>query len=717
MSSSRGRRGSAVGGTVGGSRSTIPRTPSPLITGPRSRKNTPGSSSSSPVSSPTVTKAKSKSSSVEKQSDVTVEITDSPSSVSLCRSLIDPSKCPCNRSLDSWKTDCSKCHQYWHTQCVTLDGLDKDEINKLVNWLCPFCYTAPVATTEIVDSSSCMTCRNTRTLRDANHAVEVSAAAANIKLSLDHDRLSLDHDMENIAGSMSMLSNEISIKCIEAEIKQLHESCQTDIRKLVNEVTELKSELTKRTSAPLQAPPASPSSIHEHDAFLKSVSDKLDAIINAQHDSPGLCPPPQAPSPLEPDHAAALEHSQVPHSEPTTEFITVDEAQRLINFFDTCSFTKENGHSVTSFGESYAYTGSKSSNNVPPIPDELKPIFDKVQSLQTELYSSRYNNDDQAAPIINSCLINKYECADSYLPRHSDSEVTIHPESSIFTVSLGQSCNLKFVERRSGSESVLACPDRSLYHMTRRSQEVFDHLIERGSINSGVRYSLTFRCVSWTNKNSTCLLGDSNTGLLKFGDDKRGTFGKLMPGRKFWSPRIDDIDPVSCMGYANVVLLCGINDIRQPDVEIENDVAGCYNKLKLKIKQIQCLSPSTKAVFVCRLLPTKEPQLNCKVDTFNRLIFFDLVPSCRNVVYVEGFEKFAHNHVLADELSKQFDRHGRPDMLHLNRSGARVLAGLIKHSIFLRLNGGVDKRRHTSYVNGRLYRSVASDPPAPQRRR
>ena len=143
-----------------------------------------------------------------------------------------------------------------------------------------------------------MTCRNTRTLRDANHAVEVSAAAANIKLSLDRDRLSSDHGMENIAGSMSMLSNEISIKCIEAEIKQLHESCQTDIRKLVNEVTELKTELTKRSSAPLQAPPALPSSIHEHDAFLKSVSDKLDAIINAQHDSPGLCPPPQAPSPL-----------------------------------------------------------------------------------------------------------------------------------------------------------------------------------------------------------------------------------------------------------------------------------------------------------------------------------------------------------------------------------------------------------------------------------
>ena len=320
------------------------------------------------------------------------------------------------------------------------------------------------------------------------------------------------------------------------------------------------------------------------------------------------------------------------------------------------------------------------------------------------------------APVINSCLVNKYEGTDSYLPRHSDREVTIHPESSIFTLSLGQSCDIKFIERSSGTETVHPCPTRSLYQMSRRSQEVFDHQIERGSVSGGVRYSLTFRSVCWKNKNATCLLGDSNTGLLRFGSDKRGTFGELMPGQKFWAPRIQDIDPVSCMGYANVVLLCGINDVRQPDVTSKNAVAECYNKLKLKVNQIQQLSPKS-TVFVCRLLPTKDHQLNMKVDTFNRLIFFDMVPTCKDVVCVDRFWKFARNHVLADELSKPFDRHGRPDVLHLNRSGVRMLAGLIKQSVFLRLNGGVDRRRHTGRVNGRLYANVARDPPAPQRRR
>ena len=257
--------------------------------------------------------------------------------------------------------------------------------------------------------------------------------------------------------------------------------------------------------------------------------------------------------------------------------------------------------------------------------------------------------------------------------------------------------------------------DRSLYIMSRRSQEVYSHMIERGSISDGIRYSLTFRAVSWTNKNCTSLHGDSNTGLLRFGSDKRGTFGELMPGQKFWAPRIDDINPVSCMGYANVVLHCGINDVRQPDVKSENDIADCYNKLKLKIKQIKKLSPSTRAVFVCQLLPTGDLQLNFKVDSFNRLIHFDLLPTCKDVVRVKGFMKFACNRVLAEELSKQFDRNGRPDTLHLNKSGARVLAGLIKQSVFTRLNGGADRRHHIGKVNGRLYSNVASDPPAPQR--
>ncbi|KAL5252975.1 hypothetical protein ACHWQZ_G015666 [Mnemiopsis leidyi] len=310
------------------------------------------------------------------------------------------------------------------------------------------------------------------------------------------------------------------------------------------------------------------------------------------------------------------------------------------------------------------------------------------------------------APQINSILINKYEGSNSYLPKHSDREATIHPESSIFTLSLGQRCVVKFTERLTGMEVTQTCPNRSLYTMSRRSQEVYDHEIEQGSLPDGIRYSLTFRSVSWMNKNSTSLHGDSNTRFLRFGSNKRGTFGEQMPGQKFWAPKIRDIDPVSCMGYSNVVLLCGINDIKESHIKCEKDVADCYAELKLKIKQIKLLSPSTKAVFVCQLLPTKDLTLNRKVNDFNKLLHFDLFPNCKDVEFVEGFGQFVCNRVLAAELSMHFDRLGRHDMLHLNRAGGRVLASLIKQSIFHRFHGGVDKRRHTGRVNGRLYSNV-----------
>ena len=254
--------------------------------------------------------------------------------------------------------------------------------------------------------------------------------------------------------------------------------------------------------------------------------------------------------------------------------------------------------------------------------------------------------------------------------------------------------------------------------MTRRSQEVFCHSIEKGSI-SEVRFSLTFRSVDWRHRNSTCLVGDSNTGQLRFGTCKRSSFGELMPGQRFWAPKIEDIDPRTCMGYGNVVLMCGINDIKSVDVQSDVRVAEIYCTLKSKIKQIHKLSPKCN-IFVCRLLPTKDRTLNEKVKSFNRLIYTDLLRTCSGVQVVGGFEKFAdHREMLADGLSKTFDRQGYPDLLHLNKFGVRILASLIKHSIFFRLHGGIDKRRRSGRLDGRLYSDAARNgpwnPPAPRR--
>ena len=73
--------------------------------------------------------------------------------------------CPCGVSdKNVWKIDCSKCGRYWHTSCLNMDGISKDSINKMVNYLCPFCYVPPVQNIDPT-TNVCFTCKNTDNLR------------------------------------------------------------------------------------------------------------------------------------------------------------------------------------------------------------------------------------------------------------------------------------------------------------------------------------------------------------------------------------------------------------------------------------------------------------------------------------------------------------------------------------------------------------------------
>ena len=735
-----------------------------------------------------------------------LDVTNSPAVSPLCRSLFDPSKCPCNISTGDYMIDCSACHQFWHLKCVTLDGLKKDG-NKLLNWTCPFCYVSPLPTTDLIDTSSCLTCRNTRTLRDANHAYEASKAAANLSAYLPSDETidklksisscseaikNIDFDqIRKASEAIDLFSVHIqhlltdgsvlsSMKNLETQIIKLNhlletspvssstvtspENCvklSSEITSLTNKLTaqntsfelfsecmeKLQSEVQQLSVQPVPSSDAAPAT----DQFLKDISEKLEKLCQNEpiissdikdlkqsmlsiQSSPPIpppppllpppllppsgCPPPPSTLPLPPPtpEPTPMPHKQTPVSDLMADFISESEAEQLKQFLTSCQFKKEKSHSVASFGVPYDYTGAKSAENVQPIPDSLQPLLGKINQLQNKLFLDKYQAEHSKmsqrpeAPVINSCLINKYDGPESYLPKHSDNEPIIHPESSIFTLSLGHSCMIKFEEHGTGTESSHLCTDRSLYHMTRRSQEVFSHSIDRESI-ADTRYSLTFRSIDWRHKNSTCLIGDSNTGHLQFGSCKRTTFGELMPGQRFWAPKTKDIDPSTCMGYSNVVLMCGINDIKGADVQCERQVTDIYCKLRSKIKQIQKLNPKCN-IFICRLLPTKDVILNKKVITFNRLIYSDLLRTCSGVQCVDGFEKFADQRkLLAGELSRTFDRAGLPDMLHLNKYGVRILASLIKSSIFLRIHGGIDRRRHTRRTDGRLYSGVLQGPP------
>ena len=707
-------------------RNTQPSTPSPL-TRPFRVKAGSGGSNRSEYVSPVYTKlSRGKSGSGsgsgsgrgEKSKNIDVDLSDAES---LCRSLWNTDKCPCNRSLGGWLIDCSHCKQCWHLECVTLDGLGKPDILKLINWRCPFCYVAPVSTAEYTTDDSCITCRNTRTLRDANHAFEVATAASHVKDS------AAKNEIDDLTSHPAIIASENSMKCIESEFKQLSDRCNQMFHDVSKNVAKLETDISNFISQPLSRTSDSPAS-ETHSMLLQKISDQLEVISLNQANASTAKPPNFPNPPVHLSHASTLsspstaEHHQQCNDGLLPEFIDENTTNSLMDFLQTSEFKSENGRSTLSFGEPYTYTGSKSSrDSATSFPAVLQPVVDKINKLQKDLFYANHpdlkkHENRHPPPIVNSCLVNRYTGPDSFLPSHSDNEITIHPESSIFTLSLGESAVVKFSvidsEPATANGTDITADHRSLYHMTRKSQDFFKHAIDKGSIANGTRFSLTFRSVSWKNRNSSCIIGDSNTGMLNFGTDKRSTFGELMPGQKYWAPCIKDIKPESCISYSNVVILCGINDIKKAEVNCLNDTRSLGNLLIDKIKQIKQLNPKCY-VSICPLLPTKSHELNQKVNFFNYVLASSIASMGPGVQCVEGFHGFAeHDGTLVGRLSKTLDRHGGLDMLHLNPFGARVLAGLIKRCIFFRLNGGVDRRRGPSNrVNGRPFNSVSSGPP------
>ena len=293
------------------------------------------------------------------------------------------------------------------------------------------------------------------------------------------------------------------------------------------------------------------------------------------------------------------------------DYIDQQTAEELVDLFDSSSadFKIENERSCLSYGERYDYLGSKSSKTPQAIPPPLRKLIDRI--------NNEFCSGDQ--PQVNSCLVNRFEGTASTLPRHSDDEPTIHPESSIFTVSLGTTCHVSFSDASTGIDEHKQLSDPgSLYVMTRRSQALFHHRIDAGEI-TGLRYSKTFRSVSSLNRNATCIIVDSNTGGLKFGSDPAKSFGKWLPGKRFFAPTVDSIDPYVSCGYRNCVILCGVNDLKQTDVKNQDDIDIIYNHLVSKIAQIQSINPGVH-VYVCPTIPSKLVDLNRKLIYFNSLI-------------------------------------------------------------------------------------------------
>ena len=347
-----------------------------------------------------------------------------------------------------------------------------------------------------------------------------------------------------------------------------------------------------------------------------------------------------------------------PYSDYKENYISEELAEEIKTFLDSEQFKSEGKREVISYGEKYKYMGSRSLDPK-PIPDILKPLLDSL--------------NEGLGYTMNQILVNRYTGKDACLPSHSDDEKDINPSSSIFTVSIGDQTNVSFCSTVDDEKKDLTVTHRSLYAMTRDSQNVFRHEILPNPSNR-VRYSLTFRHVHWTHLNSTYAVGDSNFGKIKFGEGK-GCVGKSTPGMRDFYPKVESINPHKCMSHSNIVVMCGTNNLKERDV----DVLTTYKIYKGKFEEIRRLN-SKGNLFVCPVLPSRNADINKNIIQFNRLIFDDLVKSNLNINVVHGFGGFVDSGGLL--RSALHDRRTSEDVLHINAAGYRILVGCIKRTIF-----------------------------------
>ena len=423
------------------------------------------------------------------------------------------------------------------------------------------------------------------------------------------------------------------------------------------------------------------------------IERKFREIKNSNSSSSPLPAPPPLVKPPSPAVTVNVPNPTEHIKDYRTNFITEDVESKLNDFLSEQNFENVRGRSVINYGEPYIYNGSpKNQNAAVPIPEPIKGVMDEIKS--------KFDNCD-----INQCTVNKYCDGSSGLSEHSDDERIIKPDSLIFSVSLGSQRDIKFRDVTTGSERVLTPDNRSLYVMSQPSQFLWTHRIDpvdpEDTGKSKVRYSLTFRCVGQSFVNSCIILGDSNTQHLSFGSGK-GQFGESLPGKRIETFHIRDIDAAKCIGYKNIVVHVGINDLRDRSPGKHKDdpnpcnIRAHFDNYIYKIAEIKKLCPKSRLI-VSPILPTKLMALNDRACHFNRLVW-DYVARFETSITILDVHCFLNQQGLLDDY---WGIYKKPwDKVHLGIYGIRMLAKIIKNCVKYKYVGPPEGRSFSSVLSG-----------------
>ena len=373
----------------------------------------------------------------------------------------------------------------------------------------------------------------------------------------------------------------------------------------------------------------------------------------------------------------SLVTNEKPYQSYAEEFLSQEELSGISNLLKKCKedskLKQENGHSVMTLGKPYHYTGSRTENQPPPIPVEIDAIIDKMMATLNLTHRP------------NSVLINHFESVtasnnnSSFLPFHCDDESVILPDSHILTLSVGGTREITFqhLHNPAQEEVKLSPASNSLYTMSRSSQAWYKHGIHATDQSVEERFSLTFRTVSEKYERSLIIIGDSNTKDIQFGSGA-GKVGESYPGKRVKAGYINQIDPKDCIGYTNIAIVCGTNNLRTDNIVHPSEVRNLVDKLADKLNKIKKLCPKSHIV-VMPVLPSRLPKMNKNIVMFNSLVA-DMLETCYSDISHPGlYHMLDANHLLADNLTRN------NDAIHLNGRGIACLVSMLKQSVYGRV--------------------------------
>lgn len=400
--------------------------------------------------------------------------------------------------------------------------------------------------------------------------------------------------LENLCSKISQDILNIQVKAPDPE------SCASSVSTDISEI--------RRAIENLRSSPTTP------------VDDKKEFLF-PEHDT---SMPPMLQQPPLPQHRNHTPHFPItqnpkrklpsgvtkgPFKSLSEEIISPEMCKGLLNHYLGCTseFATEGSCRKTLYygDHDYQYNGGRHKKR--EMPENIRDVIELVKNKFPRLQ-------------VNSCLVTIYSDGGDHCPMHADNESWIDPESDIITVSLGATRTMAFESQFHGSESkTVELTNGSVLCFSRKSQEYWKHAIVPDSAVTAPRISLTLRHIAPYFMNSTVILGDSNTKYLKFGPGSREdpAFGIWLPGKRVKVSKVLEIPNAHEIApYRNVIIHTGINDICDDNPP---SPAQLVHTLECKCAQIHNESPHTK-IIVCPLLPTKDGNLNHKINMVNFMI-------------------------------------------------------------------------------------------------